>query len=60
MFPEEGDEVLCSLEIDEVHLLEDIGLELFLVAEVGLVAYSSLTDDDAVGSHLLQGRVLSF
>jgi hypothetical protein len=58
MLPKEGDEVLRGLKIDEIHLLEDVGLEFLLVAEVRLVAHSSLPDDDAVGRHLLQGWIL--
>lgn len=58
MFPKKANEIFGSLQIDKKHLLQDISLELFLIAEIRLVAHPSLTDDDAVSCHLLQRRVL--
>lgn len=59
VLPKEGQEVLHALEVDEEHLAEDGGLQLFLVAKLGLVLHPALSDDEATAGHLLEVRVLA-
>ena len=59
VLPEKGQEVLHILEVDEEHLAQDRGLQLFFIAELRLVLYSAFANDDAVACHLLEVQVLA-
>lgn len=49
MFVQEGEKVLDSLQIDEMHFFEYIGLKLFFVAKICFINDGLLADDDTMG-----------
>lgn len=42
------EQVLNLLQVDEMHLFEHVGLELFPVPEIGFVSDAILSDNDAM------------
>jgi hypothetical protein len=60
MLPKESDQIFSGFKVNEEYFFENVGFEFFLIAKVRLVSHSSLSDNETIGRHLLEGLILGF